>query len=143
MAVNNERIFDILNDIAQDMQPVGQARVVSCVVYKGKIVSVGLSQYKTHPFQNEYKKNEHAVYLHAEVDAINKAKKRLTQNELKKASIFVCRARSDVKGNWSYGIAKPCSGCNKCIEDHGLKNIYYTNNTTDMNISYTFHKKGH
>jgi len=135
----NNRYFEVLADVAKDLEPVSKAKVVACIVYKKRIVAIGMSQYKTHPFQNEYKKNDHAVYLHAEVDAINKAKKRLSAAELSKSSIYICRVKKDVtRKKDTFGIAKPCSGCSKCISAHGIKNVYYTNNTETFNLSYTF-----
>ena len=133
----NERIFDVLSDVAKDIDAVSKARVVACVVYKNKIVSIGMSQYKTHPFQNEFKKNDHAIFLHAEVDAINKAKKRLTNAEMAKSSIYICRVK---KFNTQFGIAKPCSGCEACINAHGIKKVYYTNDTDNYDLSYVFEK---
>lgn len=128
-----------LSLLGADMEPVSNAKVFACIYYKKKIISYGFSQYKTHPFQLEYQKNEHAVYLHAEVDAIYKAKKRLSPQELTRSTLFICRHRTDTfKKEQFYGIAKPCSGCASCIDAHGIKDVYYSN-TSDL-LSYTYER---
>lgn len=138
-----KKVMDQLVLIGEDVLPIKiNYRVIACVFYKNKIISIGTSQYKTHPFQNEYKKNEHAIYLHAEVDAINKARKRLSEEEMKKTILFVCRPKIDAITNIkTFGIAKPCKGCQKCIDDFGIKHVYYTNTTSDGSLSYTYVKR--
>lgn len=133
-----ERIMEHLALIGEDVSPVSNAKVVSCVYFRKKIISIGISQYKTHPFQYEYSKNEHAIFLHAEVDAINKARFRITEKEMKNATLFVCRVKIDAGTRINtYGISKPCEGCEKCIRAYGVKNVYYTNTTVDGTLSYT------
>lgn len=133
-----ERIMEYLALVGEDVSPVSKARVVSCIVYKKQIISIGTSQYKTHPFQTKYSKNEHAVFLHAEVDAIYKSKRYLSEKQMKKAFIFVCRPKIDaLTGISTYGISRPCDGCYRCIMDHNLRGVYYTNTTSDGSLSYT------
>ena len=50
-----------------------RARLAACVVYKRDIVSFGINQLKSHPFQAKFSKNEDSIFLHAETDAIKNA----------------------------------------------------------------------
>ena len=124
-----------LTTIACDIAPVGHARIAACIVYKNELISVGVCQYKTHPLQRRYGRNQHSVYLHAEVDAIIKAQKRLGSKQdrnrnisLKKCTLYVARVKklSQFSEGFVSGLAKPCDGCNKFIREAGIINIVYT-----------------
>ena len=67
----HSRYVNVLSRMAADIvSPVGgNARLAACVVYKNDIVSFGLNEKKSHPFQAKYGKNSDAVYLHAETSA--------------------------------------------------------------------------
>ena len=125
-----ERHLKTLFLVARDVEPVVHSRHAAAVVYKGKIISIGTNQNKTHPYAVKYQKNEMANTLHAEVDAIYKAKKRLKDHELKKATLIVVRAKTTVtrgsKEHDHFGFSKPCKGCTECIKDHGIGKVVYT-----------------
>jgi tRNA(Arg) A34 adenosine deaminase TadA len=74
----NNVILQRLKEVAEDSEPVSKVRLAAAILYKNKIVSIGRNQYKTHPIMLRFCKNPEAIYLHAEVDAINRAKKILT-----------------------------------------------------------------
>lgn len=131
------RHINTLKTFAQDMEPVSRARLAAAVVYKGRIVSIGFNQYKTHPFAAKYGRNPDAIYLHAEHDAINKAKRRLGENELKKSTLIVVRVKNESKGKITFGIAKPCAGCAQCISDHKINTVIYTETTDFGELKYT------
>lgn len=101
------------------------AKIVAAVVYKNKIISYGFNQKKTHTFQKQYAKNPEALSLHAEVDAIYKALKRI--DDLSECSLIISRARK-IKGLYQYGLALPCEGCMSCIEDYSIKKVFFTTN---------------
>lgn len=115
-----KRILKSLLKEAEDHEPAFRARVVAAVVNKGKIVAIGKNQNKTHPVAARYSKHPEAIYLHAEVDAINKAKRVL--KDFSKAELHVVRMKQD----GSLGLAKPCSGCSKCIKDEKIHKVFYT-----------------
>lgn len=121
-----ERHIASLKLIAEDVVPVSKARLAAMILYKGKAVAYGFNQWKTHPFAAKYSKHDEAIFLHAETDAILKASKRLTSVELKKTTLIVCRVRQDANFNSCFGIAKPCVGCAKCIDDYEIKRVIYT-----------------
>lgn len=134
--MNIKRHIDLLKVIAEDVAPVSNAKLAAAVIYRGKIVAVGTNQAKSHPFAAEYSKHPEAIYLHAETDVIYKAKKKLTENELKKSTLIIVRVKN-VKGDMVFGLSKPCEGCAKCISDHEIGTVIYTENSNKNEIKYT------
>lgn len=135
----DKKIIDYLRVIAEDVSPVSKMRLAAAIVYRGRIISVGINQYKTHPFAVEYAKNPSAIFLHAETDAIFKAKKKLTEKQLRKSILYVVRVKYDDmhKRKLAFGNSKPCEGCSRCIEDHGIKMVAYTENSDYNKLKYT------
>jgi tRNA(Arg) A34 adenosine deaminase TadA len=123
--MKTEDIIKTLTRIAEDVAPVSNARIAAAVVYKGDIVSIGVNSYKSDPMQAKYSKNEHAIYLHAEIAALKKAKKLLTNEELRKSEVYVVR-RKTTNGIFCDGLAKPCVGCQRALDIHGITKIHYT-----------------
>jgi deoxycytidylate deaminase len=130
--------FEFLKPIAEDVSPVRGARLSAMLVFKGKIVSIGVNQYKSHPFAAKYAKNKDAIYLHAEADCILKASRKLTEAEMKKATLYVCRVKYNASSNGKiiFGKAKPCDGCEDCIRAHGIKKVIYTEESTMQKTSF-------
>lgn len=123
-----EKIFDILRKLAEEVPPIKSSRVVS-VVAKGKnIASFGANQMRTHPFQAKFGKNPESLYWHAETNAIYNALRVLDVGDLKKADLYVCRVKylSTKREQFVLGNAKPCAGCAKCIADFGIKRVFYS-----------------
>lgn len=122
-------IIELLKVMAGDNQNDIGPRLASCVVYKGKIVSFGLNKRKSHPFQLLYGKNKDSWFLHAEIEAIHKATKRLTAAEFTKSSLYVARVKFESSSSRTFinGLAKPCVGCARCIATFGFKRVVYTN----------------
>lgn len=110
------------------MEPVKSARIAAALVYKREIVSVGLCQLKSHPFQKEYGKNELAIFLHAETCAIkNAVNDRVDPDIISKSTLYVARQKfTKSYGDWTQGIAKPCFGCQRCIATYDIKQVVYT-----------------
>lgn len=125
-----DKYLSILSVIAQDVFPVGNAKIAACIVYKGSIISIGHCSYKTHPLQARYGRNAHSIFLHAEVDALIKARSRVLKRgiSLKKCTMYVARVKrpSAFSDQWTTGLAKPCDGCMKAIRGAGITNIVYT-----------------
>ena len=124
-----ERIFDALERVAIDSEGLaGRFKLASAIVYRKNIITIGTNSYKTHPIMNEYGVNDSAIYLHAEIDALNKALRFVQEDQLAKCDLYVLRVkREDGFGSaWIRGLAKPCDGCMKAIERYKIKNVYYT-----------------
>lgn len=130
------RYMNILAKVAADIvNPVsGNARLAACVVYRNDIISFGINEKKSHPFQARYGKNSDAVFLHAETSAIKNALRYITQNELEKASLYICRIKFQdcSRKVVEFGLAKPCCGCLRCIVTYNIPDVYYTTNEQDV-----------
>ena len=128
--IKHSKYINILSKMAADIvNPVaGNARLSSCIVYKNDIVSFGVNEMKSHPFQAKYGKNFNSVYLHAETSAIKNALKYLTQTELSKATLYICRVKfhDPSKNKMIFGLSKPCSGCFRCINTFNIRKVIYT-----------------
>ena len=118
----------IAEDLDKNMNRIG-ARHASAITYKNQIISYGVNQNKSHPFHTKFSKNEDAIFLHAETDAIKNALRRLTEEELVKATLYVCRVKYSHNGDdkWiTWGLSKPCLGCQRAIATFGIENVIYS-----------------
>lgn len=86
---------------------------------RGKLLAVGRNSYtKTHPLQSKYanlSKRPAAIYLHAELDALIKARQQVHK-------LVVIRVNSKGKPV----IAKPCPSCQLAIRDFNVKHVTHT-----------------
>jgi deoxycytidylate deaminase len=121
----HEKIIDQLFMMARDQEPVARARIAAALVYNGKIVSYGYNQSRTSWMQRRFKKNEHAFFVHAEVDAIKNALKVTSADIVSRSTLYVARARTIDKKE-VFGMAKPCIGCAECIKWFNVKRVMYT-----------------
>lgn len=124
----HQRIFDHLETLAIQSNE-GWAKLSAAVVYKNRIFSTGVNSKKSHPFQKKYGRNVESIFLHAETAAIHQALRFLSHEEIENADLYVMRMKKDGPDNsFRYGLALPCSGCQKCIAAFGIKNVFYTTN---------------
>ena len=101
----------------------------ACIVKKGKILSMGFNQYKTHPLQKKYDVNRvfyeyvtnNTHYIHAEIKALTKLK----NMDLSDCEIYVYRLGC----NGKHAISRPCAACMSAIINSGIKKIIYTTDT--------------
>ena len=122
------RIMDFLRRQAIDNEGASRAKMAAAVVLKGKIISTGRNQYKTHPIATEYGKNNDAIFLHAETHAIVNSLNHLDKDELRKATLYIYRVKHPDNDKTTYinGLAKPCKGCMRAIAEFGFKRVVYT-----------------
>ncbi|MFM7851590.1 MAG: hypothetical protein ACKO96_06630, partial [Flammeovirgaceae bacterium] len=52
------KYIEMLSKIAVAIEPVRKARIAACLVYRNEIISFGINQMKTHPFQAQFSKNQ-------------------------------------------------------------------------------------
>lgn len=123
--MKHNSIIKLLGRIAEDVSPIKTARIAAAIVYKGEIISIGTNSYKSDPLQAKYSKNEHAIYLHAEVSAIKKALKRINKDDLSKCSMYIVRRKLH-DGMMCDGLAKPCVGCQRAIDTYNIQKVFYT-----------------
>lgn len=124
MSSRNERYLRTLRQIAETSNE--RAKLAAAVVVDNEIVGLGVNRMKTHPMQAMFRKNNHAIYIHAEIDAIAKAVKALRTKDLSRATLYIARVKKDRKDNWVDGLAKPCKGCMQAIASFGIKKVIWT-----------------
>ncbi len=108
--------------------PVGRARLAAAIVVKNDIISVGHNRLKSHPFQARFGSNSDAIYLHAEIDAILSALRIINPEELSKAELYVARVKyaDHHRNGFTLGLSKPCIGCQRAIQEFGIKRVIYS-----------------
>jgi len=93
---------------------------------KGRILSIGFNSYtKSHPlmYTNRYF-DGHKIYLHAEVDALVKARNKGV------TARYMIIARIGAKGDLK--LAKPCIRCMYQLALSELDSVYYTNDQGNL-----------
>ena len=149
--MKNNSILDYLRTVSQYHTIDHHAKIAAAIVYKNKIISIGVNCMKSHPFQKLYSRNEDSIYWHAETNAIFNALKLYDEHFLSYCDLYIARVKRDHDGNILDGYAKPCKGCIKAIKKYNIRNVYYTydacldisywNNKTNNNESnYILHK---
>ena len=105
-------------EIASAISEHGEHRhKLGAVIFrKNEIITTGFNKMKSHPLQLKYNNNEHKIFLHAEIDAIIKAKGRTEGN-----SIIVVRKMS----LGEFGTSKPCAACLQAIIASGIKRVTF------------------
>lgn len=88
------------------------------LVYKSKVVSSGYNSCM----------DQHKFSIHAEMDAINKAKKILTKHELKNCKLYVVRIGQETM-NFPLKYSKPCPKCLRIISSVGIERVFYSINS--------------
>lgn len=131
MTKRDHKYINMLSKMAMDVAPVGAARIAAAIVYKNEIISVGTNRYKTHPFQARFGKNPESIYLHAEVNAIHNALKRIDIDKLSRSTLYIARMKKIKKGKsnsfeWVSGNVCPCVGCMRAIAEFGINKVFYT-----------------
>jgi tRNA(Arg) A34 adenosine deaminase TadA len=121
----HRRQLDMLSKVASSVERVAGAKLAACIVYKNTVVSFGINQKKSHPFQLKYSSNDDAIYLHAETAAIHAATKHLTAEQFKKATLYIARVKSPNHVD-CWGMSKPCEGCTRAIAAFGIKKVVFT-----------------
>lgn len=116
------RIFSYLHEMAAISPRVGNARIACAIVHRnGRIVSATTNKRKTHPLQARYAKNERAIYLHAEVNAIVQALRELDVSDFKGCDMYLARVAGR---DFHPAVVEPCPGCARAIRDFGIRRVY-------------------
>ena len=127
----HEKVLDLLATIAEGVErntTASGARHAAALVYKNRIISAGINQKRSHPFQAKYSKNEDAIYLHAETDTIRTALRHLSEKQLSKSTLYVCRIKHEDGADTPliWGLSKPCVGCQRAIATFDIKGVVYS-----------------
>lgn len=128
------RISNMLTRLAVENPGVrSRYKMAAGVVYKKHLIATGINQYKSHPLMSEFGKNEEAIFLHAEIDAIKNALRLITPKQLSKCDLYIVRVKRDKSlKHYVHGLAKPCDGCRRAIEAFELRNVFYTQDTNNI-----------
>src|SRR3990167_9016321 len=79
-------------------------KMCALLVTKDGHVHIGYNRYKTHPLQARFGKNDRAIYLHAEIDAIVQAAR--NHSDISGGRMWVARVLRDGQP----ALARPCEG---------------------------------
>jgi tRNA(Arg) A34 adenosine deaminase TadA len=111
----------------------GRVHMAAGMVYRNRMIATGINSYKSHPMMLEYGKNEDAIFLHAEIDAIKNALRVIDESKLSKCDIYILRMKkAEDHKTWIRGIAKPCCGCASAIISFGLRNAFWSEDDNKM-----------
>lgn len=112
-----ESLNEYVTTAAAEAKKSSMSQKHGCVViHKNKIVATG-HNYQVEPFSLRS--------VHAEVNALIKAKKILNRSELKHAKLMVVRIGTDLMGN-HLKYSKPCKVCQSFIDKLGIQLVYYS-----------------
>ena len=109
-------------DEAMSNDNMKRARMAAVIAHRRKILAVGINRYQSHPMQAKFNPNEHAIYLHAEIDAIRAFVKTYGSESLKNCDMYVAR----VLKSGETALAKPCDGCKMAIATFELNDVHWT-----------------
>jgi tRNA(Arg) A34 adenosine deaminase TadA len=115
-------IFNLLIPYTEHATLIRGSKHAAAIVCNGIVLSYGVNKLKTHPIMKLYGKNEHSVFLHAEIDAIVRCINNHGDAILKDCSLYITRT---TKGGKVAG-SKPCEGCQKAIEAFKIKEVIHT-----------------
>ncbi len=114
--------LDLATEVARANPIRGLPQMGAVIAKRRKIISVGLNSFKSDPLQSRFSRHPLAICKHAEIDAIKNAIKSEKTKDLSGATIYVAR----VLRNGERAIAKPCEGCMKALEAHGISRVFWT-----------------
>lgn len=131
----NEPILHTLAKVAA-ANPNNAEKFAAAVVYRNRIISFGMNSMKSHPMAAKYSKNEHAIFLHAEVAAIKNALREIDVDDFTKCDLYITRVKKEKPFTEKYvwGLAKPCRGCERAIAEFGLKRVVYSCDDGDYGV---------
>ena len=131
----NEGILHTLAKVAA-ANPNDREKFAAAVVYRNRIISIGMNSMKSHPMAAKYGKNEHAIFLHAEVAAIKNALREINVDDFSKCDIYITRVKKEkpFTKKFVWGLAKPCPGCERAIAEFGFRRTIYTCDNGDYEV---------
>ena len=117
MAKPRERLNEYIQIAADEAKKSPMSQKHGCVViHKNRVVATGYNK-QVDPLS--------LTSIHAEINALMKAKKILTRSELKQAKLMVVRIGTNSMDN-PLKYSKPCKVCQNFIEKLGVQLVYYS-----------------
>lgn len=116
-------VLDTAIDLAR-RNPVKDLPRMAAVITdkKGYVISYGMNSRKSDPLAAKYGRHPDAVYPHAELAAIKAALRVINVDDLSDCSLFIARVLKD----GTEALAKPCVGCQRMLNEFGIKNVEWT-----------------
>lgn len=133
----DRKIMQFVRRLAIDNPGINnRLKLAAAVVSKKDIISIGMNTMRSHPIQKKFGKNDNAIYLHAEIDAIVNSLNHIDKDFLRKCTLYVYRVKKD--GNpkdrrWVDGLSCPCEGCMGAVDAFKIKRVVHS---TDFNNEY-------
>lgn len=128
-----------------EYDPSMDYRLCALIVSGGNIVSSGFNKRGGSQLQEYYRTTDRAISVHAEVDAILRARRKI---DMTGSKIYVVRLlRTDRHGKPVYGMARPCEMCSDVLYAYGIKRAVYsvdsnTYGVTNIVNPNTLYKRG-
>ena len=97
---------------------------VCCGAFLNKrLIVLGFNSYtKTHPIMRKWGKNAESIFLHAEIDCLLTARRKLCDNTFNRLEFFVAR----INRQGELVSAKPCVGCMKAFMYFDVKSVNWS-----------------
>lgn len=126
----DNKIMQFVRRLAIDNPGVRERfKLSAALVIKRDIISIGNNMMRSHPVQKQFGKNNQAIYLHAEINAICNALNHVDKEALRKATLYVYRVKKDANRHhdiWVDGVACPCEGCTGAIHAFGINRVVHS-----------------
>ena len=113
-----------------EYDPTHQTYMAALIVKGGRTLSVGFNSRRSSGLQEHYKLNAHQIGIHAEIDAILSARRKIDLQGSK--IIVVRRLKNDTAENPAIGLAKPCVMCQAVLYSYGIKRAHFTVSNTEV-----------
>lgn len=121
MKHTDAQLLEIAIEVAKKNPIVALPKMAAILrVYEPHYYLYGYNQLKSHPLQAKFGRNDRAIYLHAEIDAIVKATR--LGYWLEDATMYIARVLKD----GTPALAKPCEGCQRALMHFGIKDVIWT-----------------
>lgn len=110
--------------------PKVHAARIGAMIVSGNTRIIAGNSMKTHPFQARFSDHEDKIYLHAEMNVIQKIIRIYYPDNswADDCTLYICRLAytNTLRNTLLPANSKPCVGCQRCIAVFGIKNVYYT-----------------
>lgn len=107
-------------------QSKSEFRHGAVLVKRNAVISIAINiMNKTHPLQQKYSRKKFSIGSHAETRCCLG----IPYSELNKSTLFVAR----ILKNGTPALSKPCIGCQEILIELGVRKVFYTINSQDVN----------
>jgi tRNA(Arg) A34 adenosine deaminase TadA len=96
-----------------------KSNLAAILVKAGAIISIARNRLNTNAYTRLHAYRDEHASVHAEVHAILQIRRKI---DLRGCVMYVARRMF----NGSTAMARPCPMCQKALQDHGIKRVFYT-----------------